>query len=288
MQKESWDDLRFVLAVAETGSVAGAARELGVNHATVLRRIAAFEARAGQPVFERTPHGYRLPPDQFRLIEAARDVAAAVDGVERLVSGRSGQRQAVRITSTDTLCTMILPPIVAELARAGTQIDLRCSNRHLDLSRMHADITVRPAKALPPDLTGEIAGHLGLATYASSPDVSGWLTAQGPLAKSVVAEWQADQGSTADSSGGADSFLVLRELAAQGLGRTMLPCCVGEADPRLVRISDPDLEFSVPVWVASHVELGDVARLRQVRERLVAALGAQSRLLSSGQGRAAA
>lgn len=34
-----WDDLRFALAVADGGSVAAAARRLGVNHTTVLRRI---------------------------------------------------------------------------------------------------------------------------------------------------------------------------------------------------------------------------------------------------------
>ena len=45
MHSENWDDLRFVLAVAETGTVSGAARLLGVNHATVLRRVAAFETR---------------------------------------------------------------------------------------------------------------------------------------------------------------------------------------------------------------------------------------------------
>src|SRR5690606_22822805 len=45
--RENWDDLRFLLAVAEEGSVSGAARRLGVNHATVLRRIASYEATAG-------------------------------------------------------------------------------------------------------------------------------------------------------------------------------------------------------------------------------------------------
>ena len=50
-----WDDLRYVLAVAEAGSLAGAARELRVNHSTVLRRIAAFEQQLGLRLFERLP-----------------------------------------------------------------------------------------------------------------------------------------------------------------------------------------------------------------------------------------
>ena len=47
----NWDDIRFVLAVAETGSLNAAAQLLGVTHATVLRRVAAFEARHGKTIF---------------------------------------------------------------------------------------------------------------------------------------------------------------------------------------------------------------------------------------------
>ena len=50
----AWDDLRFVLSVAEEGTLSGAARTLGVNHSTVLRRVAAFEAEKGVQLFERT------------------------------------------------------------------------------------------------------------------------------------------------------------------------------------------------------------------------------------------
>ena len=57
MHNDNWDDLKFVLSVAETGSVSGAARRLGVNHATVLRRISAFEDAHGAEVFERSQQG---------------------------------------------------------------------------------------------------------------------------------------------------------------------------------------------------------------------------------------
>ena len=43
MKKLDWDDLRFFLAVAAAGSLSAAARELGVNTTTVLRRIASLE-----------------------------------------------------------------------------------------------------------------------------------------------------------------------------------------------------------------------------------------------------
>jgi DNA-binding transcriptional LysR family regulator len=55
-----WDDVRYFLAVARGGSVRAAAEGLGVNHSTVLRRIAELEARLGAHMFQKLPSGYRL------------------------------------------------------------------------------------------------------------------------------------------------------------------------------------------------------------------------------------
>ena len=55
-----WDDVRYFLAVARGGSVRAAAERLGVNHSTVLRRIAQLEERLGAQMFEKLPSGYRL------------------------------------------------------------------------------------------------------------------------------------------------------------------------------------------------------------------------------------
>ena len=77
MQRMDWDDVRFVLAVAREGSLAGAARALGVNHATVLRRVGGFEDRLGVTIFERTARGYRVAPRRARVLAAMREMEAA-------------------------------------------------------------------------------------------------------------------------------------------------------------------------------------------------------------------
>ena len=59
----NWDNLRYVLSVAETGSIAAAARELGVNRTTVLRRINAFEKHINVRLFERIDAEYTLTPE---------------------------------------------------------------------------------------------------------------------------------------------------------------------------------------------------------------------------------
>jgi len=276
--RANWDDLRYVLAVAEHGSVSAAARALGVNHATVLRRIAAFEAAHGAPIFDRGPHGYAVPPDRLRVIEAAREAAAAIDTVNRLIRGAEAQISGtLRITSTDSLCVGVLPEIVAGLqaASAGLRIDLISTNAHLDLGRLGADITVRPALRLPDDMRGEQAGVLGFAVYAApkAPDI--WLGLRGALQRAAVGPLVTDE-----TGAGSDSFVVLRELAAQGLGRAILPCCLGEPDARLRRV-DSGLNLPlVPLWVASHPDLADSPRLSRLRRRIVRALRDRASLIA--------
>ncbi|RZW08242.1 MAG: LysR family transcriptional regulator [Rhodobacteraceae bacterium] len=270
----NWDDLRFVLAVADHGSVARAARALSVNHATVLRRIAAFETRHGLKVFERTPNGYQISPERRALVEALREAQTAVGQVERLIDAeRPGVANAIRITSTDAFCHFVLPGIIAHVSRELTNpISLLSGNAHLDFARLQADITVRPAVALPEELAGEKVGAFRFGIYADDPAQTGWLGLEGAIARSVAGKWQQKHFSAADIAIASDSFVALADLAAAGRGRTLLPAFVGDATPGLVLIDTPDDIPAVPVWVASHVDLLKSGRLKRTRTLLCNAL----------------
>ena len=285
MHSENWDDLRFVLAVAESGSVSAAARALGVNHATVLRRIAAFEDHHNAVIFERTQQGYTVPPDKLRIVEAAREAALAIDTVTRMIRGNGARLSGiVRITSTDTFCLTILPPILAQMQSEsdGLRVELLCNNAHLDLARLNADISVRPAPKLPDDLRGEVAAVLGFAAYAA---VAGgpktWLGLRGTLTRSPAAQWMEHNLAPDVIAGGSDSFVVLREMVVGLMGRAILPCCLADHDDRLIRLQDVPL-LSVPIWVASHADLADAPRLRTLRLQLAEALR-QRALMLAGQ-----
>lgn len=278
LHKSGWDDFRYVLAVAETGSVSAAARRLGVNHATVLRRVAAFEDRWDCPVFDRTPRGYVVSPDRLRVIEAIRQIDGAVAAAERQIRGIDAPLSGiVRVTSTDTFCHVVLPPLMPSLRKAGDDltVQLLCSNAPVDLGRLKADLTVRPAIQLPEDLDGISPARLGFGAYmAASGDEAAetWLGLGGVLKRSALSEWM-DQHVDPDTIvGGADSFVTLREMAAAGMGRALLPCVLGDGDPRLTPMPEVLRGFSVPIWVACHADLIDVPRIRVVRTRLTRAL----------------
>jgi len=293
MHKLGWDDLRFILAVAEAGSVNAAARRLGVNHATILRRIATFEARNGITLFERSAQGYRVAPDAYRLIDAAREVENAVYGVERVLTGQGAElRGDVRVTSTDSLCQHVLPGLLAEFRQSAPQvfIDLVSTNAHLDLSRLDAEVTVRPAQHLPDGLSGTAPARLGFGAYvATGPGTSQrtlpWIALGGTSGRSLPGRWVAENVPRALVAARADSFLVAAELAAAGLGVSPLPCIVGDADPRLRRVTGMMPDFSVDLWVASHADMADVPRIRAVRSALAEGLARQrARLVGAAGG----
>lgn len=273
VHKENWDDLRFVLAVAETGSVSAAARSLAVNHATVLRRVSAFESAHGGAVLQRGPAGYEVLPERLPVIEAARLAAAALDQVAGLMRGDAGPERPVRVTSTDSICTTLLPRVLARLMADPRmpRMDLRCSNAHRNLGRLEADITVRPTIALPADLVGVPAGELAFGVYharGAAPPEGAWLGVGGPLAGSVAGTWFARTDASRKPLMTADSFLALAELAAQGGARTVLPEILGDRDTRLVRDPAHGIVAATPLWVASHVELAEAPRLARLRREL--------------------
>ena len=276
--KENWDDLRYVLAVAESGSVSSAARVLGVNHATVLRRIAAFEDRHGVELFDKSSRGYSVQIDRLRVIDAAREVETAFLAVDRIIKGAQAPlRGIVRVTSTDRFCTVILPEMLTRWhgQEGELRIELLSTNAHLDLSRLHADVAVRPAVQLADDLSGEVAARLAFDVYAR-PDAptDRWLGLSGSLDRSLVASWLTANVPAEALAGAADSFVTLRELAAAGMGQAVLPCILGDEDPRLELRSGILPETAVDIWVASHVDLTDVPRIRAVRRLLIEGLAA--------------
>src|SRR5262245_44529520 len=168
MPRIEWDDLRFVLAVAAEGSLAGAARVLGVNHTTVLRRVNAFEERLGVRLFERLPAGYTLTTEGAELIEAARLMEDTVTSLERRLVGRDRKLAGtIRVTTTDTLAGSILPGILADFRRQhpGIALELATSNMVVSLSKRAADVAIRPAENPPEALVGRRVSSVAFALY---------------------------------------------------------------------------------------------------------------------------
>ena len=245
---------------------------MGVTHATVLRRVAAFEERNSCVIFQKSPSGYSALPEARTVLSAMESVEDAVLSVERaLVGANQSPAGHVRITSTDSLCQIVLPPILNEISRLypGLKLTLLSGNSHHDLSRLSADIAVRPSIKLGEGLIGQRAGTLSFGVFDDGSPNSKWLRLDGALSRSLPAKWLKANVSADEMTNGADSFLVLQQMAAAGVGKTFLPTFFGDVDSRLRKSHDIIPEIQVPLWVAALDEIANTPRFAIVQRVLV-------------------
>src|ERR1700742_1834902 len=123
-----WNDVLSFLAVAPGGSVRAAAERLGVNHSTVLRRIAQLEERLGVQMFEKLPAGYRLTEAGEEVLEFAEQMEASSHSLETRVFGRDQSvRGLLRVTLAPPLATHLLMPDFADFAHLHPDIEMEIS-----------------------------------------------------------------------------------------------------------------------------------------------------------------
>jgi DNA-binding transcriptional LysR family regulator len=289
-----WDDLRYVMAVADSGSLAGAAAALRVNRTTVLRRINAFERKQGVRLFERSPDGYALTAAGDEILAAARGFEATIATLERKLAGRDLRAEgSVRVTTTDTLLASVLPPVLASFQATNPKVELSIgvSNALLNLSKRDADVAIRPVAQAPERLVGRRICAVAFAIYRPADaidsvgeDLSGqrWIAADETLAGTSVARWMRSAVPAARVGFRLDSLLAMREVCAAGGGLAALPCYLADIDARLVRVRPPIKEMSTELWVLTHPDLARTTRIRLFVNHVTAAFG-RERALIEGQ-----
>lgn len=291
-----WENLRYVLAVADAGSVAHAARSLGVNHSTILRRLGAFERELGLRLFERLPTGYVPTAGCEELIATARSIDDMVAMLERRLAGQDLRLSGkIRVTTTDTLMASVLPDILTEFRTAHPEIDIEIavSNVMFNLRKRDADIAIRPVPNPPGSLVGRRVSKVAFAIYGSVEKYAGrrpadlaelpWLGPDDSLAESSVAHWMKATLPKGAVSIRSDSLLALRLGAEAGLGVTALPCYLGDTSPKLVRIRAPIAAMETALWVLTHPDLRNAARVRVFMQFMASALVQRRALLEGKQ-----
>jgi len=281
MHKIRWDDLQYVYAVARHGALSAAARELGVNHATVLRRITALEAAQGVILFDRPPGGYRLRPEGRDLLAALDGIGDAVEHLERVLPTiGKGLEGSFRITTTDSIADLLMPRYLADLQRIHPKlhVELIVSNTPMDPKHPDAEISIRPALAMPKGLDGRQAATMNFSGYKAKGVSANarWLGLTGPLVRSPLGRWQDEQ--PEETLGfRADRFGTLARMAEAGLGPVMLPSFLGAASDHLHPIKGAP-HYKTNIWVASHPDLMRAERVKVAIDFFANALASDPRL----------
>lgn len=166
----NWDDCRMFLAVARAGQILAAARALGVNQATLSRRMSALEAAVGAKLLVRRTHGSELTEAGRELVETLERVESElIAGQARLRGTEAGVAGVVRVGAPDGFGVAFLAPRLARLAERhpDLRVQLVPTPRGFSLSRREADIAVLVGR---PDRGRLVARKLidyGLGLYAA-------------------------------------------------------------------------------------------------------------------------
>ena len=165
----NWEDVRFFVALARHGSLSAAARILSVNHATVARRIAAFEAALGERLVERRPDRYVLTSAGTRVLSVASGMEAAAAGLKRGVSD-DAPKGLVRINAPPSLTQVFLISFAAPLTtlHARLDLDLVSDLRYVSLERRETDIAIRLGRREDGDFVAKKLTTVGYGFYASA------------------------------------------------------------------------------------------------------------------------
>jgi DNA-binding transcriptional LysR family regulator len=286
-----WDDVRYFLAVARGGSVRAAAERLGVNHSTVLRRVAQLEERLGAQMFERLPSGYRLTAAGEEVLDLADQMEASSHLLETRVFGRDQSvRGLLRVTLPPPLATHLLMPDFAEFAGLHPDIEMEIlsSGELANLTNREADVAIRVVydrQTLPLNLHGLKGPELFGGVYMARDSLAAW-RAGAPIRWIVISmhgipDW-AGEGEVRATEAPFRVTDAEAQLAAvrQGLGITTLPCFVGDADPLLTRVPGADLHMYGTLWLLTQGETRKTKRVRLFTDFLSRRLAAHASLLA--------
>ncbi len=279
MQQLNWDNLRYVLMVANKGSIAAAARELGVNRTTVLRRIDGFQQSLNCRLFERGEAGYALTPEAEKIVDAARDVENVLFDMSRRIAGRELRLEGeLRVTTTDSFMLSLLAPWFASFCNRYPHIvvDVLVTNTVLDLHRRDADVAIRPTREADPGLVGRRLGNVEFAIYAvpalcdemanRDPFEGRWIGFVDSLGASPIGRWLARSVDASRVGMRCDTFVSVRAAAEEGVGLALLPCFLGDHSRQLQRVAGIPSEMTTGLWLLTHPDLARSARVNAFME----------------------
>lgn len=270
MQAMRWDDLQFFLSLARTGLLAAAARQLEVDATTVGRRIRRLERElGGETLFVHGRDGHVLTEAGRRLlirVETIERETAAITGGGDLARGEE-IRGRLRVSVSEGFGTWLIASHLGDFATAHRHlaVDLVANTGFLDPSRREADVAILLARPQRGPLIAKKLTDYRLRLYAA-PD---YLAAKAPIGSSAdlsvhrmvgyipdllyspELNYLDEVGPGIEAQLRCSSINTQYRLIAAGAGVGVLPCFIGDREPRLVPVL-PDIAITRSFWLVTH------------------------------------
>jgi DNA-binding transcriptional LysR family regulator len=267
-----WNDLKVLLAVARAGSLNAAAQGLGIDQATVSRRLAALEAALGAILFVRGRSG--LSPTGAGEAAIARAVeieARAMRLYEEAANTNQEVAGLVRIIGNAWTMTRLVACAMPALLERHPRLDIRTIGGPLPRSLASGEAALALWFEVPAnDAAFAIKlGEVPYAIYAApgvDPETLGWVSFWDDLApRRAPSRWiekTRKAGETLRLT--ATDSSVLQAGIRGGIGKGLLPMCLAEGDPGLVRLTEGPPDLVRMLHIHAHPDTIGTARIQAV------------------------
>lgn len=269
-RRPSADDLLVLLAVGRSGRYNTAAEELGLNHTTISRRIAALEESIGGRVLARVAGAWELTDLGREALAAAEAVESAVRSLTVDAEGSRGLEGVVRISATDGFSAYIAAPAAARVQRRHPKVavEIVATTRRASQQRSGLDIEVVVGEPQVHRAEAIRLGDYCLGLYGSreyltehgSPETIEELAGH-PLVYFVESMLQVDELDLAPSFAPAmresvtsTNVFVHVEATRAAAGIGLLPCFMADRHDDLVRILPAAVAVRLTYWLVTRRE----------------------------------
>lgn len=279
-----WSLVQAFLAVAEEGSLSGAARLNSVSQPTLGRQIKALEDGLGIPLFNRQARGLVLTEEGIALLPAAKIMAEAAAKLATVAAGKGGEiGGTVRITASEFVAQYLLPKVIARIRQLHPelQIELHPTDASDNLLFREADIAVRMYRPTQLEVITKLIGVMELGFFARPDyldrkgrpdkleemlghDLIGYDASERLIRGAAKFGWQL---SRSDFGVRCDQQSVHGELIRAGCGIGILQTRVAE-ELGLEKVFSTFPMPGLEVWLATHEALRNTPKIRTVWNEL--------------------
>jgi DNA-binding transcriptional LysR family regulator len=259
-----WQDLQYFLVLARCGSLSAAALELHVEHATVGRRLASLERALGLKLVHKLPRGAALTEDGETVLALAASMRDAAEHIEAHAQRSAATRAGtVRMSVPPVLGHSVIAPQLGAFrtAHPHMRIVLAATPEMAALDRGVTDVAVRMVRPTQGGLVAQRVGTLRFALYASHdyaarrPASWEFLAYDASLDHVRHQKWLRGMLAGRPIVFEASDTQSLQMAARSGAGVAVLPTNVGERDPALTRLPDPDAPPDTDLWLVTWPDL---------------------------------
>ena len=295
----NWDDLRCFIAVAKTGRLTAAARQLGLSQPTVGRRVKSLEKQLDSKLLSLLKEKYTLTPAGQRVFDIAQNFEQNIVDIEQCVSIKEQEPAGrVSIATTDCIASTWLATKLPELTARYPKIEIQLLSgiSNLDLMRKEADIALRIGTSGSNALLAKKVGVAEFGLFASKD----YLKNSGEPKKTkdlqdhqIIEAVQELDGlpqtrllrelaRAAEVSFACNQVIAQRNAACNGLGIVALPHHLTVGKNQLKRVLKKEFSIQREMWLLTHHDSFDTPCYRLLWDYLAGELE-KDKTVFSGQ-----